>query len=267
MANQLHAAECGTARTPRPHKRVRWRLPGGKRRPGVLDATRAALVRALQGREGALWARIRSVAPIAGYAAARALARVRCLRGDGAESLLAMLIALLYLADVRTGFIGTPRPERGHWKRYTLADLSQLAFGGQTEADIRRARRAIAVLIGLGWAFPTRQVRRYTTAASGGEGFASDPAIRRLNLDRLCEMVGTTWLLKRDRIHADRTKGKLRAALHAAVQRRTDASPDAASSERHRPAPLHSGPPRAGGPISARDAVLAHLSRIQALLA
>jgi len=270
MAHPLHTAHAGGTQTPptKAHKRVSWRMPAGKRRPGVLDATRAALVRALEGRQGALWARIRTAAPIAGYAAARALDRQRGLRGDGGESLLAMAVALLYAADVRSGYIGCPRPERGHWKRYTLTDLAQLAFGAQGEADIRRARRAIAVMIGLGWAYPTRQVRRYAVG-EGGDSYTSEPAIRRLNLARLCEMAGTTWLLRRDRAHADRTKGAHRAALQAVVQRRPAARPQAASTERPRPAPPlpPSGPPRAGGPVSARDAVLGHLARIQALLA
>ena len=75
----------------RPHKRVRWRRPpGGKRRPGVLDATRAELVRGLELRQGSLWMRVSRSVSIAGYSLANALHRVRALRSDGAESLLAM---------------------------------------------------------------------------------------------------------------------------------------------------------------------------------
>ncbi|EGD17899.1 hypothetical protein XGA_3506 [Xanthomonas hortorum ATCC 19865] len=43
---------------------------------------------------------------VAGYALEKALTRVRALRSDGADSLLAMSVALLYLSDVRTGFVG-----------------------------------------------------------------------------------------------------------------------------------------------------------------
>lgn len=102
------AAGCASGR-----RRVRWRAPDGKRRPGVIDATRAELVRCLEQRRGSAWFRISRHVAIAGYPVDRALNRVRSLRSDGAESLLALIVALLYMADVRTGFIGKPRPERG----------------------------------------------------------------------------------------------------------------------------------------------------------
>lgn len=267
MALRTTSAEASAGRA---HKRVRWRVPAGKKRPGVLDATRAELVRALEHRQGSVWMRVRTAAPIAGYPLARALDRLRALRRDGAESLLAMVVALLYLADVRTGFIGRPRPERGPWQRYTLADLAQLAYGGQDEADQRRARRALDVMIGLGWAFPTRQVRRHVGTA-GAEGFVSEPAVRRLNLARLCEMTGTTWLLKRDRAHADRTKGDGTASLHAARQRRQDA-PRAASAGGPAPSPARTAPPatgdppRAQGAVALHEAALGHIARIRKLL-
>lgn len=194
----------------RPHKRVHWRLPTSKRsRPGVLDATRAELVRGIEGREGSLWMRIERNAIVAGYAIDCALHRERSFRSDGAESLLALSVALLYLADVRSGFIGRPRPEGGSWHRYKLRDLAQLAFGGQTPADIRRARRALDVMVSLGWAYPTKQVRRY----AGAEKYRSEPAVRRLNMTRICEMTGTGWLLKRDRMHAESTRGPGTAAF------------------------------------------------------
>lgn len=201
----------------RAHKRVQWRAPaGGKRRPGVIDATRNELVRCLEQRRGSVWLRISRYVAVAGYPVDRALNRVRSLRSDGAESLLAMIVAMLYLADVRTGFIGKPRAERGPWQRYTLHDLAQLAYGAQAEADLRRARRSLDMLVSLGWAFPTKQVRRYVDAST----FRSEPAVRRLNLHRLCEMTGTSWLLSRDRQHADRNKGEGTASFETGRQRR-----------------------------------------------
>lgn len=185
------------------HRRVRWQRPAGKRRPGVIDATRAELVRGLELRHGSLWMRVSRAVAIAGYPLARTLNRVRALRSDGAESLLAMTVALLYLADVRTGFVGKPRPTGGPWQRYTLQDLAQMAYGGQTEAELRRARRSLDMMVSLGWASPTKQTRRHI-----GDGqFRSDAGVRRLNLDRLCQMTGTSWLLSRDRQHADRKRG------------------------------------------------------------
>ena len=163
-----------------------------------------------------MWLRISRCVAVAGYPVDRALNRVRSLRSDGAESLLAMIVAMLYLADVRTGFIGKPRAERGPWQRYTLHDLAQLAYGAQAEADLRRARRSLDMLVSLGWAFPTKQVRRYVDAGT----FRSEPAVRRLNLHRLCEMTGTRWLLSRDRKHADRNKGEGAASLETGRLRR-----------------------------------------------
>jgi len=240
------------AKTPNPvqngsaHRRVQWRKPaGGKRRPGVLDATRAELVRGLEHRHGSLWIRICRVVIVAGYPIARALHRIRGLRADGAESLLAMAVALLYLADVRTGFIGRPNAQGGPWHRHTLQDLAQLAYGAQTPAEIRRARRALDMMVSLGWAFPTKQVRRYNEA---DHTFISLPGIRRLNLGRLCQMTGTTWLLKRDRMHADgqRTDGIVpieRARDHRAQQKASQNRPEQRSG-RHLTPQATGDPPR-----------------------
>jgi hypothetical protein len=206
---------CLTIAVGKGHKRVQWRTPaGGKRRPGVIDATRNELVRCLEQRRGSVWLRISRYVAVAGYPADRALNRVRSLRSDGAESLLAMIVAMLYLADVRTGFIGKPRAERGPWQRYTLHDLAQLAYGAQAEADLRRARRSLDMLVSLGWAFPTKQVRRYVDPTT----FRSEPAVRRLNLHRLCKMTGTSWLLTRDRQHADHYKREDTASFESRPQ-------------------------------------------------
>lgn len=198
------------------HRHVHWRRPAGKRRPGVIDATRAELVRGLEGRSGPLWFLVCRKVVVAGYPLARALVRIRALRSDGVESLLAMAVALLYLADIRTGFIGKPRDGGGPWQRYTLRDLAQFAFGAQDVASLRRARRALDMMISLGWAFPTKQVRRCV----GEDTFRSDPGIRRLNLGVLCAMTSTSWLLKRDRIHADATRGPAAYPI-ASARRRT----------------------------------------------
>lgn len=192
------------------HKRVHWRRPaGGKRRPPVLDVIRTELVRQIEGRCGAFWLKIAPSLRIAGYPLARALDRVRAFRSDGAESALAMLTTLLYTADVRTGFIGRPRPGFTHWQRFTVRDLAQFAYGGQTEGDQKRAGRALAVLRSMGFLSHTRQVRR-NVAERDAPVFLSEPGVRRLDLDRIAKVTGTYWLLKRARIALDRDKGTAR---------------------------------------------------------
>lgn len=146
---------------------------------------------------------------VAGYPLGKALTRVRALRSDGAESLLAMCVALLYLADVRTGFVGKPRQGGGRWHRYSLKDLAQLAYGGQTPAEERRADRAIDMMVSLGWAFPTKQVRRHKKDAEGGDLWCSEAGVRRLNFQRLCDMVGTSWLLKRARATSSPSRSRM----------------------------------------------------------
>nr|WP_244667865.1 MULTISPECIES: hypothetical protein [unclassified Xanthomonas] len=246
----------------RTHKRVRWRRPSGdKRRPGVLDATRAELVRGLEQRQGSIWTRIRHAVIVAGYPIDRALQRVRALRADGAESLLALAVALLYLADVRTGFVGKPRPGGGPWKRYTLADLAQLAYGAQGEADLRRARRALDMMVSLGWAYPTKQVRRHSTDVEGRNLWRSEAAVRRLNLQRLCDMTGTSWLLKRDRMHADQARGQGTASFVDAQQRREEASRGRSVGKAARAAPPATGDP----PVASKNGTQ-HIADILALL-
>ncbi|AKJ75406.1 hypothetical protein XOCp0001 (plasmid) [Xanthomonas oryzae pv. oryzicola] len=251
-----------TATSGRPHKRVRWHRPsGGKRRPGVLDATRAELVRGLEQRQGSIWTRIRHAVIVAGYPIDRALQRVRALRADGAESLLALAVALLYLADVRTGFVGKPRPGGGPWKRYTLADLAQLAYGAQGEADLRRARRALDMMVSLGWAYPTKQVRRHSTDVEGRNLWRSEAAVRRLNLQRLCDMTGTSWLLKRDRMHADQARGQGTASFVDAQQRREEASRGRSVGKAARATPPATGDP----PVASKNGTQ-HIADILALL-
>ena len=145
-----------------------------------------------------------------------------------------------------------------------IADLSAMTVWTEvSEADVRRARRALDVLIGLGWAFPTRQVRRHVGTA-GAEAFASEPAVRRINFGRLCEMTGTTWLLKRDRAHADRTKGDGLASLQQARQRR-DTAPLPCGADSGGPPAARATPPPTGDPPRqpvARDTALRHINDI-----
>lgn len=246
------------------HKRVRWRVPaGGKRRPGVLASTRNELVRGLEQRHGSLWLRVRNNVSIAGYPLARAFDRIRSLRADGAESLLAMTVALLYLADVRTGFIGKPAADGGRWQRYTLHDLAQLAYGAQGTAELRRARRALDMMISLGWAFPTKQVRRHV-GVDGESAFRSEPGVRRLNLTRICQMAGTTPLLARDRAHADRTRGDGTASMQEArQQRQKPGSGPQRPTEGHR---HHSRPASTGDPPRARASASSAAQHIASII-
>lgn len=235
------------------HKRVRWSKPKGARRPGVIDAMRCELVRCLEQRQGSCWTRIKYQVHVAGYTIERAGERVRAFRSDGAESLLATVLALLYMTDVRTGFVGKPRAGGGQWQRYTLRDIAQLAYGSQGEGDIRRASRAIAAMISLGWTYPTKQVRRHT----GDATFRSEAGVRRLNLKRICDMTGTTWLLQRDRRHADQKHGtntasieegraKLQARQKRLQENRAQIERLEAELKEGRPQSA-AGPPRAGG--------------------
>ncbi|QCZ67282.1 hypothetical protein CAI18_23315 (plasmid) [Xanthomonas citri pv. punicae] len=256
-----------TATSGRPHKRVHWRQPkppsGKKRRPAVLDATRDGLVRGLEQRQGSLWMRISRNVIVAGYALDKALTRVRALRKDGAESLLAMSVALLYLADVRTGFVGKPRQGGGPWQRYTLRDLAQLAYGAQTGAELERAKRSIDMMVSLGWAFPTKQVRRHTKDAEGRDGWCSEPGVRRLNFQRLCDMAGTSWLLKRDRKHADQARGTGVASFAQAHARRQ--SPQDAGTTPRTGAARPAAHRATGDPPGGAQSAVQHISDILAL--
>jgi hypothetical protein len=153
----------------------------------------------LEERKGALWWRVARVALVAGYSIDKAARRDRTLRRDGAESLLAMIVALIYCSDIRTGFVGRHNPAGGRWLRYKLRDLCQLAYGAQGEAELRRGRRSLDVIIGLGWMMPTAQVRRHQPDGS----FKSEPGVRHLNWSRIAQMCGTSELLRRDRAHKD----------------------------------------------------------------
>lgn len=238
----------------RGHRHVRWHKPaGGKRRPRVIEATRDALVRGIEQRHGSLWLRVSRAVIVSGYPLSRALERVRALRTDGAESLLAMTTALLYLADIRTGFVGQPREGGGRWIRYTLRDLAQIAFGAQGDADLARASRALDMMVSLNWAFPTKQVRRHK-----GEGiFRSEAGIRRLNWSRICELACTVGHLRRDRAHADATHGRIPVLVKGGRGQPADRTVGA-------PAPVagtHDRPTSTGDPPS-RARAMEHIANI-----
>lgn len=222
----------------RPHRRVTGYKPArSRRRPGVIAATRAELTLSISQRSGRLWSIVSRYAVVAGYPAARAQQRIRALRSDGAAALAAVAACLLTSADVRSGFVGRPRKGGGHWERYKLTDIAQFALGAQDDTALRQTRRALDVMTGLGWCWPTRQVRRHI-----GDGeFRSEPGVRRLNLDRLCKLAGTTWLLSRDRQHADRTKGE-RAGVPLAAGPAGHGEVDLPSGARPRP-PSTAAPP------------------------
>lgn len=231
----------------RPHKHVRFHKPADhKRRPGVLNATCDGLKLMLEDRQGLFWRFARSII-VAGYPIARALHRVRALRTDGAAALLAVATVLLYSCDIRTGFVGRPRPGGGPWHRFTVRDIAQLAFGSQTPGDLRRVRRALDVLTGLHWLYPTKQVRRH----AGENDFRSEPAVRRLNLMRICKMAGSEWLLARDRKHADQKYGTGATSMEdgrARRQERREQPFAAARDSTHRHSPPSTGdPPRGAG--------------------
>lgn len=206
------------------HRHVKWRRPATRaqraRWPEVLRNTEYELVQALERRQGQLWSRISREAIVAGYAWTNtdgakgpprcAQHRVRTLRSDGAESLLAMLVALLYSTDLRTGFVGRPRKGGGPWHRYTLEDLALFAYQAKDEGSVRKARRALDVLINLGFAHPTIQVNRYDEETHVVRG---EPAVRRLNWELLCKLANTTWYLNKAQEHA---AAKARAAREKA---------------------------------------------------
>lgn len=206
------------ATSSRRYKRVQWREWRGNKRPGVLSAIRDELVRALEAKAGSVWLRVKDAAVVAGYSKMKQLdGRTRALRSDAAASLLAFTASVLGSADIRSGFVGTPRPGGGAWKRHALDDLCQLAFGAQTDADLRRGQRAWDVMLSLGWAWPAEQVRQQIGRDYRPE-FRSEAGVRKINLDRLAEMTGLTWMLKRDRVAIDGAKGERITRLRQAVE-------------------------------------------------
>jgi hypothetical protein len=116
------------------------------------------------------------------------------------------------------------------------------------------------MMVSLGWAYPTKQVRRHTDA----ETWRSEPAVRRLNLQRLCDMTGTGWLLKRDRMHADRARGDGTASFEDARQRRQ--RPQEPRSGRSAGNAVRSAPPATGDPPAGTKSGPQHIADIFTLL-
>lgn len=197
-----------------PHRRVEWQRPVTstqfRRWPDLLLKTEYQVLQAIESRHGMLWSKISRDAIVAGYAWAPtkkdSKGRRRCakhrdrkFRRDGAASFKAMLLTLMYCADVRTGFVGRPRKDGGPWERYTLEDLAWFAFKAKDDSAIRQAARALNVIINLGLADPTIQINRFDEESQLVRG---EPAVRRLNWDALCRLTHTTWYLQKAQEHA-----------------------------------------------------------------
>ncbi|MEN9188462.1 hypothetical protein WH216_22090, partial [Xanthomonas perforans] len=69
---------------------------------------------------------------------------------------------------------------------------------------------------------------RHKKDANGGDLWCSEAGVRRINFQRLCDMVGTSWLLKRDRKHADQVRGAGTASFTDAQTRRQSRQEQAA---------------------------------------
>ena len=183
------------------HKRVHYREPlqpkNGKKFPNVIEAVKEQLVVALEQRRGSLFHRICLCVCVAGYTLAKSLNRSRRLRNDGAESLLAMVVALMYRADLKTGLIRTTRPS-GHVERPDLGYLAELAYQGQSTKDLKRAQRSLKMLESLGLLYPVKESKVFCKESQTYRSYA---AFRYLNWDRVCQMTGTSHLLKKWRAY------------------------------------------------------------------
>ncbi|CEH49370.1 conserved hypothetical protein [Xanthomonas citri pv. citri] len=117
------------------------------------------------------------------------------------------------------------------------------------------------MMVSLGWAYPPKQVRRHSTDVEGRNLWRSEAAVRRLNLQRLCDMTGTSWLLKRDRMHADQVRGQGTASFVDAQQRREEASRGRSVGKAARAAPPATGDP----PVASKNGTQ-HIADILTLL-
>jgi len=77
--------------------------------------------------------------------------------------------------------------------------------------------------------------------------------VRRLNLDKLCAMLGTTWLLKRDRQHADRVRGERLTALQEEPKQRHQKAQELRRSNGSANNDAHTRPPPTGDPPERPD--------------
>ncbi len=186
------------------HKQLTRRLPSwapipGKRRPAVLATICAAIEVAAKTGQGRCYSYLKRAGLIAGYSANANLHRKRRFRSDGIESALAVLRALVSITDVATGLICRPTGQDQR-RFYGLKDIAQFTFGDRSATSQRRVRRALAVLQSLGLCYPTEQIRQRMADGS----YRSEPAARKLNLQKIASITGADLLLKRDRHFAQR---------------------------------------------------------------
>ena len=239
----------------RPHKRVRYREPlkpkTGKKFPNVIDAVKEQLVIALEQHRTSLFHRICRCVCVAGYTLAKSLVRIRRLRADGAESLLAMTVALLYRADLKTGLIRITR-STGHVERPDLGYLAELAYQGQESKDLKRAHRALQMMESLGFLYPAKESKVFCKES---ESYRSYAAFRYLNWDRLCQMTGTSQLLKKCRAYLTHKKQKAQdAKIHRPSASKLSDVPQEASRGQRDEKPKGMPPPATADPPKPKSA-------------
>ena len=248
----LGQSKTSQAKKSRPHKRVSYREPlqpkTGKKFPNVIDAVKEQLVIALEQRKTSLFYRICLCVCVAGYTLAKSLIRTRRLRKDGAESLLAMTVALLYRADLKTGLIRITR-QTGHMERPDLGYLAELAYQGQESADKKRAHRALQMMESVGILYPAKESKVFCKES---QSYRSYPAFRYLNWDRLCQMTGTSHLLKKCRDYLQQQSHDAKNHVLSASKR--SHTPVAASTGQSEVKPKGMSPPTTAGPPKRKSA-------------
>lgn len=182
---------------------VPWARPKAVRYIEPIEAAIARLEAALNACKGPIYEAIVAACPRFRPGTAD-ISRSRRMRSDGARNLITLLQGLVASADLRGGYIASPRGDR-QWERHVWGVLDVRAYGPRVERErsIARTERHARELAAMGLVSIT-EITVGTRA-----GFRAKAAVKRLS-DRLWEILGLMAAVRRARRERDRAAGQAR---------------------------------------------------------
>lgn len=127
-----------------PHHSIEWTRPAGLKRPQLINVAIAKL------RDPAMQRVLFADTKV--YRGTEDTARHRRARADGAINNATLMQAVVASFDVLRGFIGKPIGP-GSWKRFSVDELAQRAFGAliPDEISAKRGDRHFRHAVAMGW--------------------------------------------------------------------------------------------------------------------
>jgi hypothetical protein len=194
-----------------PHHSIEWQRPAGLKRPQLLNVAIAklrdpAMQRALFGKTKVY------------RRSSEDTERHRQARADGMVNFMTLLQAAVASCDVLRGFVGKPVGDTGSWRRFSVEEIGQRAYGKPIagEISVKRGDRHFRHAVAMGW------IKVKEIAAPTPQGPRARVAVKHVS-DTLFAVLGLKKMLGAAR--RERSREKAAGRLQQVTQVLRDALP------------------------------------------